>query len=210
MEIAMLNRRVLLTSSAMALLAGTFPARPQHADLEPLPEAQTDDPPRARRYMMEDTYGNVITNEDMQGRFVLILFGYMSCPDVCPTSLAVAADVLKLLEEDAEGLSVLFVSVDPKRDNAKQLREYVHFFDERIIALRGPKAYTDHMVKTFNARYEIHMPDPAQPEEYSVDHTASAAFVAPDGTLIKRFPFGLEAPEIADEIRAAIQAAKEN
>ncbi|MDU8927196.1 SCO family protein [Alisedimentitalea sp. MJ-SS2] len=202
----MQNRRAFLTTSTLALMAGTLPGFAQHSDLQP--EPGSDDQPVRRRYLMEDTYGNVVTDESLQGRFVLIYFGYMSCPDVCPTSLSTIADVLEQLGQQADGLTVLFVTVDPKRDTAKNLREYIHFFDKRIIGLRGPKAYTDHMVKTFNARYEFHYPDPADPAEYSVDHTASIAFVGPDGHLIRRFPHGMPADEITADISATITSAR--
>lgn len=193
------DRRRFLTTTTMALLAAPLPGLAQHADLEPL--SGRDDQPVRRRYLMEDTYGNVVTDQDLQGRFVLILFGYMSCPDVCPTALSTLADAMELLGDQADRLAVLFVTVDPGRDNAKDLREFLHFFDDRIIGLRGPKPYTDHMVKAFNARYEFHVPDPEYPEDYAVDHTASVAFVGPDGTLIRRFPHGMSADDIARNIR---------
>ena len=198
----MQNRRTFLTTSTLALFAGTLPGIAQHADLEPEPGA--DDQPIRRRYLMEDTYGNVVTDESLQGRFVLIYFGYMSCPDVCPTSLSTIADVMEQLGDEADRLAVLFVTVDPERDTAKNLREYIHFFDKRIVGLRGPKPYTDHMVKVFNARYEFHIPDPTHPEEYSVDHTASIAFVGPDTQLIRRFPHGMAAEDITTDIRATM------
>jgi protein SCO1/2 len=86
------------------------------------------------------------------------------------------------------------------------MRDYLAFFDERIIGLRGPKAYTDHMVKAFNARYEKHVPDPAQPDRYAIDHTASIAFLDPQGVLIKRYPHGTSAEDIATDMRAIMDA----
>lgn len=205
----MFNRRAFLTTSSLALMAHgplALPVFAQHADLEPEDDANA--PALRRRYLMEDTYGNVLTNQDLLGKFVLIYFGYMGCPDVCPTSLSTIADVMADLGPLNDTLTVLFVTVDPDRDTAKDLRDYVHFFDKRIIGLRGPKAYTDHMVKAFNARYEFHVPDPSKPDEYSVDHTASIAFVGPDGALIRRFPHGMAAPDISTDIRATMETYK--
>ena len=202
----MLNRRVFTTSVLALSMAGALPGLAQeHKDLAA--DTSTDDTPVRRRYMMEDVYGNVVKDEDLQGRFVLIYFGYTSCPDVCPTTLSTLADVMADLGDLMEGLTVLFVTVDPDRDTPQVLKEYTAFFDDRIVALRGPKPYTDHMVKAFNARYEFFVPDPEHPEEYSVDHTASVAFVGPDGNLIKRFPHGMSAEDITADIRATMQAA---
>ncbi|WP_424943606.1 SCO family protein [Aliiroseovarius crassostreae] len=202
------DRRSFLITTALASIGAAMPSWATDTNLAA--DTSQDDQPVRRRYLMEDTYGNIVKDEDLQGKFVLIYFGYMSCPDVCPTSLSTIANVMdKLSEEDNEGLAVLFVTVDPERDTAQALREYLGFFDERIIGLRGPKAYTDHMVKAFNARYEFYVPDPEHPEEYGVDHTASIAFVAPDGTLIKRFPHGMHEDKITAYIQAAMRSARE-
>jgi protein SCO1/2 len=201
----MLTRRLLLLGSVQALpLLTATAALADHADLEPAADAPVD--PMPRRYMMEDLYGNVTTNEDLQGKFVLLYFGYTGCPDVCPTSLSTLADTLDLLGDAAEQVTPVFVTVDPERDTAKLMRDYLAFFDERIIGLRGPKAYTDHMVKAFNARYERHVPDPAQPDRYAIDHTASIAFLDPQGVLIKRYPHGTSAEDIATDMRAIMDA----
>ncbi|MCP3969171.1 MAG: SCO family protein [Rhodobacteraceae bacterium] len=204
----MQDRRVFVATAAALALGAAMPLRAQNADLGA--DNSDDAQPVRRRYLMEDVYGNVVTDADLFGQFVLIYFGYTGCPDVCPTSLSTITDVMEQLGDGMERLTVLFVTVDPDRDTAKVLREYVGFFDDRIIALRGPKAYTDHMVKAFNARYEIHIPDPDRPDDYAVDHTASIAFVGPDGALIRRFPHGLAADDITTDIRASMAAVPAN
>lgn len=201
----MLTRRLLLsTALAFAALA----ARAEHADLEPPPEADAvaaaEDMPR--RWLMEDAWGNVHTDDEYLGKFVLIYFGYTGCPDVCPTSLSTIADVLAALGPDAEKVVALFVTVDPDHDTAKLLQQYTEAFDPRIVPLRGPLAYTDHMVKAFNARYEKYIPDPAHPERYSIDHTASIALVGPRDLLETRYPHGMSAEDIAADLRKRIVA----
>lgn len=202
----MLTRRLLLSS---ALTFAAFSAHAQHVDLEPAPDqAAPADMPVQRRWMMEDAWGNVHTDEDNIGRFVLIYFGYTGCPDVCPTSLSTLADVLAGIgEDDAKRVQAYFVTVDPAHDTAKLLQDYTAAFDERIVPLRGPQAYLDHMVGAFNARYEKHVPDPAKPEHYSYDHTASIALVGPDSQLATRYPHGMAAEEIAADLKARIAAA---
>lgn len=196
----MIARRQMLATFSAALCFAGLRVQAQHADL-PIEEATAAGP---RRFMMEDLYGNVVTDENLQGQFSLIYFGYTGCPDVCPTTLSTIADVMVELGDDANRLVPYFVTVDPDRDTASLLRDYLGFFDKRIEGLRGPKPYTDHMVKTYNARYEFHVPDPAEPDDYSVDHTASMAFVGPDGQIIKRFAHGLSAESITADIRAAL------
>ena len=201
-------RRSFLISAGAFLGASSLPGFAQRADVDLEADTTQDSGEVQRKFMMEDTYGNLVKDVDFQGKFVLVYFGYMSCPDVCPTTLATLADAMEQLGELNEDLAVLFVTVDPDRDGPKDLHDYVQFFDKRIIALRGPKAFTDHMVKAFNARYEFYYPDPEDKSEYTVDHTASVAFVGPYGNLIKRFPHGTSADAIAKDIRETMEAAR--
>lgn len=180
-----MNRRNVF-AAAMALLAGP---------------ALADNAPPNRRFMMEDVNGAIVTDETLLGRFTLIYFGYTHCPDVCPTGLLVMADVLRGLGKDADRLLCLFATIDPERDTAEVLSEYVRNFDDRIIAIRGPKAFTDRMVEAFNAKYVIQPANPETTGTYSVDHTASLALVGPDGVLIKRFTYGISAEDILTELR---------
>ncbi|WP_457645975.1 SCO family protein [Profundibacter sp.] len=206
----MLARRsfLILGGSFIGAAGAGLPVLAQRKDVDLEADTAQDTADVRRRFMMEDTYGNLVKDEDFQGKFMLIYFGYMSCPDVCPTTLATLADAMEQLGDLNEDLAVLFVTVDPDRDSAKDLHDYVQFFDKRIIALRGPKAYTDHMVKAYNAKYQFYYPDPEDKSEYSVDHTASVAFVGPYGNLIKRFPHGMSADDIAKDIRETMEAAR--
>jgi len=197
----MIDRRTLLAGAA-ALSLSAAPGFAQHQDLGvSAPETEI---PQQRRWMMENTLGNVVTNSDMVGMFTLIYFGYTGCPDVCPTTLTAVAEAMDMLGNRAERVVPLFVTVDPERDTPQLLREYVTYMHPSIIGLRGPTAYTDHMVKVFNARYEKHLSDPEHPDRYTIDHTASVALVGPDGFLIKRYPHGTTAAAMAEDLAAII------
>ena len=154
-----------------------------------------------------DEDGRPVSDADMFTRPTLLYFGYTFCPDVCPLDNARNAEALDILLAQGYDAQMAMITIDPERDTPRVLDEYVRLFDDRIIALRGPKPYTDHMVKAFNARYEFFTPDPEHPEDYSVDHTASVAFVGPDGNVIKRFPHGMSAEDITADIRATMLAA---
>lgn len=204
----MSERRTFLISAGAFLGASSLPGFGQRLDLDLEADTAQDEAPIRRRYMMEDTRGALVKDEDFQGKFVLIYFGYMSCPDVCPTTLSTLSDVMQEMGEAVDDLAVLFVTVDPERDTKASLSEYLSFFDKRIIGLRGPKPYTDHMVKAFNARYEFYYPDPEDKSDYTVDHTASVAFVDPYGNLIKRFPHGMSSKVITADIQDIINSAR--
>ena len=185
----MMNRRTLLASGMAAFWHSAARAE--------------DGEPKPRRFMMADVNGVIVTDENLLGRFGLIFFGYMSCPDICPTALMTVADVLKQLGPDAEKVLPLFVTVDPDRDTPARMAEFTAAFDPRIVGLRGPKAYVDSMVEAYGAQYEVHVPDPKQPEYYTIDHTASIMLTGPDGRLIRKLGHDMTSEAIVTAMRKA-------
>ena len=198
--------RFFLPTLIVAMCAwGAVPAIGQ-AETKVITADQAREAPQAdkpRRFMLRDVTGRVLTDQDFRGRYLLVYFGYTSCPDVCPTTLLTVSEVMKLLGEMAARVTPIFITVDPDRDTPEILAEYVSAFDPRIIALTGPKPFIDAAVASYNVYYRF-IPDPKAPDDYTVDHTASLAFVAPDGHLITRFLYGQPADAIQREIRKVL------
>jgi protein SCO1/2 len=92
-----------------------------------------------------------VSAADYRGKTVLLYFGYTHCPDECPTTLANIAAALHRLGNKADTVRVLFVSVDPSRDNASVLKEYVRAFAPQIDGLRG----SDNAIAVFARRYRV-------------------------------------------------------
>ena len=88
-------------------------------------------------FSMRDAAGVAVTERDLQGRASLLFFGFTHCPDICPTTMSDIAGWMKELGPAADGLQVLFVTVDPERDKATELAAYAAMFDPRIRALAG-------------------------------------------------------------------------
>ena len=128
---------------------------------------------------LEDTSGRVRHLADFRGKAVVLFFGFTHCPDVCPTTLADLAGVMKALGADADRVQVLFVTVDPERDTPQDLDQYVHAFDPRFIALRGDPAATARVAKEFKIYYE----NRKQGDSYTVDHSAQSYVIDPAGRL---------------------------
>src|SRR5947207_7283075 len=89
---------------------------------------------------LADTRGKLRHLEDFRGKAVVVFFGFTHCPDICPTTLADIAGVLKKLGADAERVQLLFISVDPEPDSAKAHADYAGAFDPRILPLPGDLA----------------------------------------------------------------------
>lgn len=156
------------------------------------------------RYLLQATNGRAISDGDFPRHFQLIAFGYTYCPDVCPTTLLEMAEIMRLLGEDARHLQPIFVSVDPERDTLAHLRDYVRFFDTRIVGATGSPELVRRAAENFKVRYEKISTPGADPLNYSMDHSAGMYLLAPGGRFLDKFPYGMAVGEIAARIGQAI------
>lgn len=125
-------------------------------------------------FRMTDDSGRTVDAQRYRGRTVLLFFGYTSCPDVCPTTLANLAAALARTKERGAGSTVLFVSVDPQRDTLERLHAYVHAFGPAFVGLRGTPEQIAALAKRYRVTYSLGKPD-AQ-GNYEVTHS-TAVFV---------------------------------
>jgi len=134
-------------------------------------------------FALPDTTGKVRTLADFKGRAVVLFFGYTHCPDVCPTTMAELSEALKELGPDAaKRVQVLFVTVDPERDTAQLLGQYVPAFNPAFIGLRpADEAQLKKVTKDFRVYY-AKVPDKT-PGSYTMDHTAASYVFDTNGKL---------------------------
>lgn len=126
----------------------------------------------AKDFALIDHNGKARTLADFRGKVVLIFFGYTQCPDVCPTTMAEMAGVMKELGKDADRVQVLFVTLDPARDTQTLLAKYVPAFDSRFLGLRGDQAATQKTAKEFKIFFQ--KVDGKTGDSYTIDHTAGS------------------------------------
>lgn len=126
----------------------------------------------ASKLSLPDADGKPRTLAEFKGKLVVVFFGYVHCPDVCPTTMAELSEVKRSMGTDGSKLQVIFVTLDPERDAAAMLKPYVQGFDPSFIALRGTPAQTAAAAKEFKVFYEK-VPG-ATPDDYTLDHTAGA------------------------------------
>ena len=150
---------------------------------------------------LPDTSGRVRHLADFRGKAVVLFFGFTHCPDVCPTTLADLAGVVKTLGPDAERVQVLFVTVDPERDTPDQLAQYVRAFDPRFIALRGDAAATQRVAKEFKIYYEKRK----QGDSYTVDHSAQSYVIDAQGRLRLLVRHDRLATDLPDDLRVILK-----
>ena len=150
---------------------------------------------------LQDTSGRVRHLEDFRGKAVVLFFGFTHCPDVCPTTLADMAGVMKTLGPDADRVQMLFVTVDPERDTPEALAKYVGAFDPRFIALRGDLPATQRVAKEFKIYFEKRK----QGDTYTVDHSAQSYVIDPQGRLRLLVRQDRLAQDLPDDLRTILQ-----
>jgi len=133
-------------------------------------------------FSLLDPDGNTRTLADFKGKVVVMFFGYTQCPDICPTTLTEMQQVMTLLGPQSNKVQVLFVTVDPERDTAAILKQYVPSFDSRFLGLHpADEAALEKVAKDFKIYYKK-VPGKS-PGSYTMDHTAGSYAFDPQGRL---------------------------
>jgi protein SCO1/2 len=153
----------------------------------------------ARDFRLTDSAGQMRSLADFRGKVVSLFFGYTSCPDVCPTTLAEMREVKAALGADGERLQVVFVTVDPERDTGEVLGRYVSAFDPGFVGLGGTPADIAAMAREFRIVYEK-VPG-KEPGSYTLNHTAGSYVFDPQGRLRLFLRHGQGTQPIVEDIR---------
>lgn len=146
---------------------------------------------------------------EMQGNAVLVFFGYTSCPDVCPTTMAELKQALERLgEEEAKQARVLFITVDPERDTPARVQEYVDHFNPEFIGLSGTEMELADVWKDYGVFREIVQGSSAS--GYLVDHTARVTLIDQDGNLRLSYAFGTPVEDIVHDLKLLLHSQSSN
>lgn len=177
---------MIATVAAAAMLAGAFLAEVYREDdsratllpnkaitLLPHPKALT-------AFALTDHKNRVFDLASLQGKWSFLFFGYTHCPDICPTTLAVLArarDNIARNTVGAEDIQVVFISVDPNRDTASKLRQYVDYFDTTFLGVTGDHAQIGNVAGQLGAAYQVGITPGV--ENYPVFHSAAVFLLDP-------------------------------
>ena len=129
------------------------------------------------------------TMKDLTGHWSLLFFGYTHCPDICPVTMGVVAQAKKIAKNNNHIFpQVVFISVDPERDQVEMLREYVQYFDKEFIGVSGNKDFIKALTLQMSVVY-MKMPadDQASDSGYLMDHSAALLLINPEGKLVAFF-----------------------
>ena len=152
-------------------------------------------------FELPDSNGQLRTLEDFRGEVVMLYFGFIQCPDVCPTALTRAVEIKQALGPQGEQFRVVYVTVDPERDTPEIVRAYLDAFDPGFVGLHPG---TDELPQVADAFRVFYRKVPTG-DSYTMDHTATSFVFDPQGRLRLAVSHAMEVPPIVADVRTLLQ-----
>lgn len=202
-----MNRRTLLL---LAIAAGTLTATLWLGNVKDSERAWASAPPLLQSilwpgarpvadFKLTTQNGQDYVNADLRGHWSLLYFGYLQCPDVCPTTLQTLRGVQKLLEADGDSTTrFVFVSVDPANDTPERIGAYLEFFGDDLVGLGGNPAGLAVLAGSLGVIYAENIDASGT---RSMDHTTSIIVVDPQGRGVAALPGGQTPQAMAEQLR---------
>ena len=136
-------------------------------------------------FVFTDNKGQEFTADNLKGKWSFVFLGYMSCPDVCPTTLQALNFIYADLQNVSADTQILFVSADPHRDTITNLANYIGYFNAEFIALRAEHDVLFPFTRNLGLMYAVN--DSDTEKSYLVDHSASMVLINPQGKIAAIF-----------------------
>ncbi|PID47614.1 MAG: electron transport protein SCO1/SenC [Proteobacteria bacterium] len=202
-------KRVLFIFSVIAFIAGLFAvqqylspssANSRHGNERVAPIAGKQ---FGGDFTLTPNDGKPVSLSDYRGKVVVLYFGYTSCPDVCPTSMALIGSAMKSLStSEVADVQGIFISVDPERDTADRLMKYAQYFHKNFVGTTGTPEKVRQVAKQYGSYFT--KVESGSALSYLMDHTSSIFIIGRDGQFISAQPHGANAQDIAEAIRSAL------
>ena len=150
-------------------------------------------------FHLRDFHGKPRSLADFRGKVVVLFFGYTHCPVICPTTLSDLAKVMRLLGNDADKVQVLFITVDPERDQPELLSKFIPYFNPSFLGLYGDAKATAETAKSFGIVYEKQFYK--KERGYTMLHSDSVILIGPKGRPVLLSKYGQKTELLVQDIR---------
>jgi len=198
-----MNRRTLLLTlvSATPLALGGPVSQPATA---PAMKAGVLSPVMpAPALKLQGTDGGPLELTRYKGKVVLLAFGFSSCGEVCPITLATLAGARRKLGAEAANVQIVYVTVDPERDDAARMKKYLASFDRTFIGGVGTRAEIDAAQKAYGiSSSKQTFPDGG----YTIGHSSSIYMIDRGGGLRAVMPYGHSAEDFVHDLRILLRS----
>ena len=157
-------------------------------------------------YSLTDLNGERREPKDFEGKVTAVFFGFLYCPDACPNHLTKMVALKERLGNDADKLQVVFITVDPERDQPEALKTFLASFDPSFVGLRGSREETDKTAKDFRVYFKKvpGLKAKEDPMSYTIDHTTFSYLFDPSGSLRLVVPHDLSLDQLLADVQSLL------
>lgn len=192
--------RVILIVSGLALLLVLVGCR-----VQPTWHGMVLEPAYpAPELALSDAQGRPFRLADHKGEVVLLYFGFASCPDLCPTTLAQLSQVRRALGREGERMQVALITVDPERDTPEILGQYTKVFHPSFLGLSGPRPAIEQAMRDYGVT-AVRREMPGSALGYTIDHSTFIYVIDRAGRWRQLFSYGSAPEDIAKDVRALLR-----
>jgi protein SCO1 len=185
-----------------ALLASLFLLAANVASSEPALKAGVFSPPRqAPEFSLHGSDGRELTMSRYRGKVVVLGFGFTSCPDVCPTTLATLAQTRRKLGQEAADVQIVYITVDPERDSVERMKKYLGTFDPTFVGGTGSAG----QLSAVRTQYGILAQKKVYGANYSVAHSSYTLLIDRGGNIRALMPYGHGPDDYVHDLRILLQ-----
>lgn len=154
-------------------------------------------------FELTDHNGTRVRDQKYRGKLMLVYFGFTHCPDICPAGLQVISAALDKLGSESARVAPLFITVDPERDTAEQLKSYVSSFHPTLTGLTGDAKDISAVAKAYRVYYRKAQ-DPAL-SDYTMDHTSFIYLMDGTGAFVTHFPHSVTPDKLAARLATELK-----
>jgi protein SCO1/2 len=190
----------------LGLATSSFARSPERSAAELMDAVMWNREPIGGPFALTDQDGRRRTDEDFRGKLMLVYFGFTYCPDICPTDLQQMALAVDRLGPAGEMVQPVFITVDPERDTAAHLKDYMPMFHPRFVGLTGDAAAIEAAARAYRVYFE--KAERADKADYTINHSAFIYLIGRDGEYLGFFPPGTSAERLADAMRPSLAAKR--
>jgi len=144
-----------------------------------------------------DHYGKPFKNSTLKNKPSLLFFGFTNCPEICPTTLADLSEITRRVTLSVDSINIIFVTLDPKRDNKRRLKDYIQYFDDNVIGVTGDKIEIKKFAKNWGVFYETVK---TSNNNYTLNHTATVFMIDELGNFRGTISWGENETSIIQKI----------
>jgi len=148
-------------------------------------------------FTLSNSAGKPVTEKDFAGKYLLVYFGFTHCPDICPTGLLLIENALDQLGRAGDTVVPLFITLDPERDTAKVVGDYVTHFGDRFVGLTGTAEQIKQVAEAYKVYYRKVEEDSSN-AGYMIDHSGYIYLMGPDGKYLAHFPHHISEAALKD------------